>query len=65
MKLMSVKHGMTGKKNAKKPDADKNTAYIHIRCHPQVKDGAVKTALNEGKTLSRWIVDLIKQESKY
>lgn len=62
---MSVKHGMAGKRNAKKPVDEKNTAHIHIRCHPRVKAGAIKAASDEGKTLSQWIVGLIRRESKY
>lgn len=60
-----MKHGMTGKRNAEKSEAAKKLAEIHIRCEPRLKSGAVKTAQDSGKTLSQWLIDLIKANSKY
>jgi len=34
-------------------------SYIHIRCNSRLKAGAVKTAQKEGKTLSKWLTDMI------
>lgn len=60
-----MKHGMTGKRNAEKPEISKKMADIHIRCESRLKSGAVKTAQDSGKTLSQWLIDLIKANSKY
>ena len=62
---MTTKHGMIGKRNAKKPESKKKLSDIHIRCEPRIKSGAEKTAQESGKTLSKWIIDLIKSNSKY
>lgn len=62
---MTNQHGMTGKRNAEKPETAKKLAEIHIRCESQLKSGAVKTAQDSGKTLSQWLVDLISDNSKY
>lgn len=58
-------NGYIGNQNAAKPDNDKKLSSIHIRCDPRIKAGAVKTAQDSGKTLSEWLVDLIKSNSKY
>lgn len=60
-----MKHGMTGKRNAEKPKAAKKLAEIHIRCESRIKSGAVKTAQENGKTLSQWLIELIATNSKY
>lgn len=56
---------MTGKRNAEKPQTAKKLADIHIRCESRLKAGAVKTAQDNGKTLSQWLIDLIATNSKY
>ncbi len=62
---MSNTHGMTGKRNAEKPETAKKMAEIHIRCESRLKAGAVKTAQDNGKTLSQWLIDLIAANSKH
>lgn len=62
---MTKEHGMTGKRNASKNDDEKKTSHIHIRCDSKLKSEAEKTAQENGKTLSQWITDLIKHNSKY
>lgn len=63
---MIKKHGLSGKpSNHTKNDEDRKESTIQIRCLRRLKSGAVKTANDDGKTLSAWIVDLINKNVRY
>ena len=43
---------------------EKRTAYIHTKILPSVKAAAEKKALEEGRTLSNYIENLIIKDTK-
>ncbi len=49
-------HGMTGLKNALKPDQDKLDCHVQIRCKSLDKSVWKHLAEQDGLTLSEWIV---------
>ena len=48
-------HGNTGRKNAKKPEDEKATGRLHIRCLNQRKAKWEIAAESENISLSKWI----------
>lgn len=50
---LESKHGMTGKRNAAKPEGEAATSQVFARVTPREKAAYVKAA--KGKTLSEWV----------
>lgn len=57
-------HGLTGNKNAAKPDDQKAESYIHARCTSSDKAGWVKAAQSKGMKLTKWIVSVLNEAAK-
>lgn len=62
--MSEKRRGIIGKQNVEK-QGEKKQSEIHIRIETRLKAGAVKTAQECGQTLSQWLVDLIKANSRY
>lgn len=56
------KHGNTGRRNAAKPQGEKATATIHMRCHPEDKAKIVRN-LKNGETLASFVLGLAVAEA--
>lgn len=61
-KKMSKQHHNTGRRNAAKPDSEKATATIHMRCHPDDKAIIVRN-LKAGETLASFMIGLAVEEA--
>jgi len=60
---MSSKHHNTGRRNAAKPESEKATATIHMRCHPDDKALIVRN-LKPGETIASFMLGLATEEAK-
>jgi len=58
------KHGLTGNKNAVKPDDQKAESYIHARCTSSDKARWVKAAQSKKMKLTEWIVSVLNEATK-
>lgn len=56
------RHGMTGKRNAAKPEGEAATSQVFARVTPREKSSYVKAA--KGKTLSEWVRDALNAAAK-
>lgn len=64
MKAISMtKHHNTGRRNAAKPESEKKTAQIQIRCHPEDKTLIVRN-LRHGETIASFMLGLAIEEAK-
>ena len=52
----------TGNQNAAKPEADRASSFLHIRCHPEEKANWQK-AKGTG-TLAMWVKEALNEASK-
>jgi predicted HicB family RNase H-like nuclease len=57
-------HGMTGHRNAAKPESDKAAGYLVVRVSRATKAAWVHTAQARGLNLSEWVNEVLNQEAK-
>jgi hypothetical protein len=57
-------HGNTGKRNAAKPEDQKATSTLIVRCLPSDKASWVKASQLEGLKLTEWVVKILNERSK-
>lgn len=57
-------HGMTGQKNATKPEAEKAKSHLIARVRRADKALWVRAAQNQGYTLSEWVIVQLNREAK-
>ena len=57
-------HGLTGNKNAAKPDDQKAESYIHARCTSSDKAMWVIASKSKGMKLTEWIVSVLNAAVK-
>lgn len=55
-------HHNTGRRNAAKPEREKATATIHMRCHPDDKSLIVRN-LKPGETIASFMIGLAVEEA--
>ena len=60
---MNKPHHNTGRRNAAKPDTEKATAQIQMRCHPGDKSLIVRN-LKHGETIASFMIGLAVEEAK-
>lgn len=57
-------HGNDGKRNAAKPDSARADAHLHIRCKRGDIGAWSLKALNQGMSLSQWVIKQLNQKEK-
>ena len=57
-------HGLTGNKNAAKPDDQKAESHIHARCKSSDKAMWVIASKSKGMKLTEWIVSVLNDAIK-
>ena len=57
-------HGLTGNKNAAKPDDQKTDSHIHTRCKSSDKAMWVIASKSKGMKLTEWIVSVLNDAIK-
>ncbi|SFM42193.1 hypothetical protein [Nitrosomonas communis] len=61
---MDNQHGNTGKRNAAKPEDQKATSTLIVRCLPSDKASWVKASQLEGLKLTDWVIKTLNERTQ-
>jgi uncharacterized protein (DUF1778 family) len=61
--MKTHKHGMTGKRNAAKPDGEKAQSHLIARVTRADKAAWVRAANVRNLTLSEWVIETLNKKS--
>lgn len=56
-------HGMTGKRNASKPESAKALSFLVARCKREDKAKWVRAANLKHATLTQWVIDALNRKA--